>query len=291
MNHWQNIKALYLVVLLSVGLFTCGFSQEEKIDVYEVKNENGSIDFFATNTHTHSFAVDVSFDELINYKSSIVLPLKCVIEANTEKKYLFTITPTLTSRVKYSYNCIFSSSIQSAENNNSTIPDFTNCTEEKRTSLCITLSEDRSDELDSSLFDYEWVLGDGNIKKGSKIKHCYTDYGEYIVKLNVFDKFTNENLYNVATEKVVVKKEDGLFFDIPGTALVNEKVPITNVIADIDAFDNNTIYWNFSDGTKAMGIKENHIFENEGDYIVKLGVISFSGTDKQCIYKNIKITK
>lgn len=274
-----------------MGLHYYTYAQEEKIDVIDIKDEKGNIDFYISNPHPNQYNAEINFDVLTNYSANIPLPFKGIVEGKTEKRYLFTLTPSSSGSIKYSYSCKFTSIIQVEDNSQGTLPQLTNCTEEKPTSLCITLSEDNSEDLDSSLFDYEWVLGDGNTRKGSKIRYCFKDYGEYTVKLNVYDKFTNEYLFNVATEKVDVKKEDGLFFDIPVSAKVNEAVMITNVIADLDNYDNEKIYWNFSDGTKAMGTKESHIFTAEGDYVIKLGVISVSGTERQCIYKNIKITK
>lgn len=291
MNYRQKIKTLFLMTLFSSGFILYGYSQEEKIGVIDIKNENGNIDFYISNPHPNQYKAEVNFDVLVNYSANIPLPFSGIIEPKTEKKYLFTLTPSSSGSIKYSYSCKFTSIIQVEDNSQGTLPLLTNCTEEKHTSLCIALSEDNSENSDSSLFDYEWVLGDGNTRKGSKIKYCYKDYGEYTIKLNVFDKFTNEYLFNVATEKVTIKKEDGLFFDIPDSAIVNRPVLITNVIADLDNYDNDNIYWNFSDGGKAMGMIESHIFNNVGDYVIKMGVISLTGTEKQCIYKNITIIK
>ncbi len=286
-----------ILFLLILFLFFYFFAfvinaQESEIKVFIIKHEDGKIDFFAKNPHPHFYNFEIVFNVLKNYNSSVTLPYKGFIKENIKKKYLFTISPISNTDIEYSYKCNFiSEKIISDDNTNSDFPEFTNCLEEKKVSLCIVLSESQTNKLDTSFFDYEWELGDGTIMKGEKIRYCYKNYGEYEIKLNVYDKFSGENLYNVAQNTIILKKENGLFFNVKETCKIDDKIACDNVIIDLKNYSSNIFYWDFGDGTKSTSTGNNaeHAYKEAGDYKIKLGVISDNGNNKHCIYKKIKV--
>jgi len=87
--------------------------------------------------------------------------------------------------------------------------------------LCYVFYEDG--QTDSTLFSYEWDLGDGTILKGSKVKHCFSNPGSYNIILNVIDEVTGQVLKQQANYKLNVKGKSAVEYNNDGVQKDNSE--------------------------------------------------------------------
>ncbi|MBW2562580.1 MAG: PKD domain-containing protein [Deltaproteobacteria bacterium] len=130
-------------------------------------------------------------------------------------------------------------------------------------------------DRDGHIKSYKWDFGDGNIAKGTKVKHSYTNPGKYLVRLIAIDN--SETNCNISEDVVNVR------VNAPPVAVIKDKLEkksygVYDVIIfdatgsyDLD-YDPLTFSWNFSDGQSAQGPKVTHRFKKPGKYTVKLRI-------------------
>ena len=155
------------------------------------------------------------------------------------------------------------------------------CWEHKDEYYCIELSVQEQIDDDGNPIRHIWDLGDGNLKTGSILEHCYDDYGAYDVKLISKREvngisITDTTDYDVNIDEIVIIqeiKEDKYqyFFDGSNT-FINEKFEIENY------------YWSFGDGNYDCRVLTTNRFTKPGEYNVRLIV---EGTSANGLKKRI----
>ncbi|MFH2095101.1 MAG: PKD domain-containing protein [Bacteroidota bacterium] len=285
------MKTVLVIFMIITCMGLAGFGQD--IHVFYEEKDNGNVDFFISNTHEVSYKFEVIFPVLKNYDASTTLPYKGKVEGGVEKKYLFTITPRPNASQEFSYKCSYESSSVSIETTVDDYPGFKDCIKLEKAGNCITLYEAGTDGTDTTMFVFEWDLGDGNVIRGDKVYHCYSGTGEYELKLSVFDKFSGKKLMNVASRKIIIENTGGLVFDAPAVCSTGQEIEFSNVKLDNKDASLYKMYWDFGDGNKAAGIIQKHSWNAPGDYKVILGIIDERYADaarKMCVYKIVKVT-
>jgi chitodextrinase len=175
----------------------------------------------------------------------------------------------------------------------STLPVFTDCKEQQTNEYCYTFYEAREMNLDTTLFNYEWDLGDGTRKRGLKTDHCYATTGNYTVQLNVIDLVTGEVYYNEATYNLAVTDIEQPFITTADTAIVGEEVRFTALKSNLK-FTIDGYYWDFGDASRAENPEAFHNFRKPGLYTIQLGVTSTvpdvrAFPEKACITRKITV--
>jgi chitodextrinase len=175
----------------------------------------------------------------------------------------------------------------------STLPVFADCGEQQANEYCYTLYEARKFNLDTSLFNYEWDLGDGTRVKGLKADHCYASTGNYTVQLNVIDLVTGEVYYNEATYNLAVQNIIQPYITAVDTAYVGTDVQFNALKSNL-SFAIAGYYWDFGDATRAENKETMHNFRKPGIYNIQLGVTSTVADvnafpEKACIIKKITV--
>ncbi len=177
----------------------------------------------------------------------------------------------------------------------STITDFENCTQQKENKYCFVFFENGTSEGDvTGTMKYEWDLGDGTKIRGVEVEHCFAKTGIYKIQLNVIDTLTNEILLNQASYDLEVTDYEQPYITAPDAAIVGSTITFDAKKTNLKNVRIARYYWDFGDGTKALGESTNHVFYEEGVYDVKLLVESIpgrSGVQKFCVYKSILIEK
>ena len=134
-----------------------------------------------------------------------------------------------------------------------------------------------------------WLLGDGSMKPGNKIEHCYNVYGTYDVQLISTKKvegieFVDTTTYALDVGEIALIqeiKEDRFVYFFDGSS---------SYIGD--DCKNLNYYWSFGDGNYACDMLVTNRYTKPGEYEVKLIVegISDSGEKRQiCGIKRITI--
>lgn len=175
----------------------------------------------------------------------------------------------------------------------STLPVFTDCGEQQMNEYCYTFYEARELNLDTTMFNYEWNLGDGTRKRGLKTDHCYARTGDYTVQLNVIDLVTGEVYFNEATYNLSVRDIIQPYITTVDTTYVGSEVQFDALKSNL-AFTIAGYYWDFGDATRAEDPEVTHSFRKPGIYNVQLGVTSAVADEdafpeKACVIKKITV--
>jgi len=139
---------------------------------------------------------------------------------------------------------------------------------------CVIFDLSESPGFSTELFDYVWDLGDGTIKNGAKIEHCYKEIGTYQVQVSSINKFNKSDKSTVETAEIVID-------DISNSTAVIEcaKKMYTNELISFSASNSESnegelikYLWEFSDGTEYYEEQIEKQFSEEGDITVTLTV-------------------
>ena len=178
-------------------------------------------------------------------------------------------------------------------NFSSNLPTFEVCQEQKKDNFCFLLYEENTMEMDTSLYAYEWNLGDGTKVRDIQAKHCYQDPGKYVVNLDVIDKLTKEVLFNQASYDLEVERIEQPYITLPDSISVNQEIQFNGVQSYFKTIKPGEFYWDFGDGFRGIGASAKHVYKVPGKYTVKLGVIEDDEDIKNparfCSFKMINI--
>lgn len=153
-----------------------------------------------------------------------------------------------------------------------TLPSFEYCKQQVKDNFCYIFYEENTVSLDSSLYMYEWDLGDNTKVRATEAEHCYEGPGDYLVQLNVVDKLTGIVAFNQAEYLVEVRKVIQPFITVPDTISVNEEIQLHGLESYLGDAEPGEYYWDFG-GEKDVGATVRHTFVTPGTYKVKLGII------------------
>ncbi len=160
--------------------------------------------------------------------------------------------------------------------------------------LELDLSSEVTTEIDSSkVFEYSWNFGDGDKEVGSKIEHCYAEFGSYQVTMDLIDPETNTVIRNELSSTL------HLFPEIhPAIVIRREGLPPGSMEFSFqhnenEDFDPDRVYWRI-DGSYYEGRTIRHSFPVAGVYLVEMGVekdMGFLGTVAACSNTEVTINE
>jgi hypothetical protein len=156
-----------------------------------------------------------------------------------------------------------------------TLPSFEVTRQQVVNNYCFVFFEENTMELDSSVYIYEWDMGDNSKVRAVEAQHCYVGPGDYLVQLNVVDKLTNMVEFNQAEYLVQVEKVIQPYITCPDTIILNQP---TLFIANQESFfgegvEHGPYIWDFGDGHKSIGDQEVYTYTVPGHYKIKLGTV------------------
>jgi hypothetical protein len=177
----------------------------------------------------------------------------------------------------------------------STIPSFEVSQKQRENNFCFVFFEENTVELDTTLYLYEWDLGDNTKVRSIQAHHCFAGPGKYKVSLNVIDRLTKEVLFNQAEYDLDVEKIVQAYITCPDNAKANEDIQFGGQESYFRDVKPGEYYWDFGDGMKSIGASVKHIYRVPGTYTVKLGVTEDNPKAKVpqefCSFKTIVITE
>ncbi|HBQ60394.1 MAG TPA: hypothetical protein DD671_12440, partial [Balneolaceae bacterium] len=141
---------------------------------------------------------------------------------------------------------------------------------------------------------FAWDLGDGNSETGSKVRHVFTEPGEYMVSLTV-EGSGSGMCPNVSqtTAKVRVIEGPEASFDLPAWTAPGEKITLdgSNSVAN-GGFKNVEWLIENKDTTYVeTGLETSHTFSKPGEYFVTLNLETNTSTSCNTVSltKSIKV--
>jgi hypothetical protein len=172
--------------------------------------------------------------------------------------------------------------------------EFESCDTIKENRYCYTLYDDRNYN-DTIPLVYEWDFGEGIIKSGKEVNHCFPGPGKYVVILSIYDKLTRDTITADVSYNVELDEFDQGVIQSFNVGMVDDSMSFNGILSALKDFRVTDFYWDFGDGFKPGGPLMNYNFTKEGEYDVRLGLTgakdSLGDMPKKCVMKRIKIFK
>ncbi|MCF8380435.1 MAG: PKD domain-containing protein [Bacteroidales bacterium] len=176
----------------------------------------------------------------------------------------------------------------------SVLPQFDFSKKQVENNFCYIFFEENTVSLDTTLYTYEWKMGDGVKVQAIEAEHCYKEPGDYLIELNVVDKLTGIVEFNQAEYLVEVRKVIQPYITSPDSAFIEQEIQLHGIESFLGDKKPGEYFWDFGDGQKAVGATVRHIYLSPGQYIVKLGIMVDGDRNEEpeqfCSYKIINIT-
>ncbi|MBI5011047.1 MAG: PKD domain-containing protein [Bacteroidia bacterium] len=169
---------------------------------------------------------------------------------------------------------------------------FESCDTLKVNRYCFTLYDERNFS-DTIPVIYVWNFGNGIIKKGKEVNHCFPGPGKYTVLLSIYDEMTGDTItadvsYNVDLEEIAQSSIQSV-----NVGIADNSISFNGIISAMKDFRVTDFYWDFGDGFSPGGPVMNHVFPRRGEYNVRLGLTgemdSLGNMPKSCVMKKIMI--
>lgn len=170
--------------------------------------------------------------------------------------------------------------------------EITNCEEMKNNYYCYTFYEEAAlVTKDTVGVTYEWSFGNNIKKRGIEVKHCFEREGKYLVKLNVIDKTSGEEFYNLLSYTFDLRVERQLYIHSPDSAKTFTEMVFDPSYSNIANLNINRYYWDFGDGTLSYDKTPKHVYTKDGEYTVKFAIDGFFNGEKvkKCVTKKVII--
>jgi len=152
----------------------------------------------------------------------------------------------------------------------STMPKFELCRQQRENNYCFVFFEENTVELDTTLYQYEWDLGDNSKIRAMEAQHCFAGPGSYMVSLNVIDKLTKEVLFSQAEYELNIEKIIQSYITMPDSAKTGEDILLSGLESYFGGEIKGNYYWDFGDGQKGTDASIRHKYLIPGTITVKL---------------------
>ncbi len=135
-------------------------------------------------------------------------------------------------------------------------------------------------DVDGDNLTYAWDFGDGtDLQGGSNVAHVYGKGGNYAVRLTIDDNKGTECSQDISVLNVVINTPPAAVFNAVKVACTGDVVSF-DATGSNDADGDKLAYtWDFGDGSELqVGSNVTHVYNNGGDYFVRLTVDDNKGT-------------
>ena len=147
-------------------------------------------------------------------------------------------------------------------------PRFDDCDTVILNSLCFDFSSEGY-PVDTTVIEVVYHLGDGVIRKGTDLHHCYREYGSYQLQIHFVDRFSGERVFQ--SQKVAIKVTAPESRELTSTPLVETgmEVSLTDSINMPRDGRKYSHYWFSGDGQKYRDSTFRHAYQAPGKYLAK----------------------
>lgn len=167
------------------------------------------------------------------------------------------------------------------------------CNPAEENNYCYEFVEENAVRYDSIPFRYKWKFGDGDTASGPRVQHCFSGPGTYIVQLDVVNLVTNEVSFNEKSDVLVVEAIQQAYISGPEKAEAGQQLRFSADSTNLPDWDITRYYWNFGDGTVAVGKNVEKKYAVQGNFTIQLIVNAkpdSAGVQREaCVSKNILI--
>ncbi|MFA7273829.1 MAG: PKD domain-containing protein [Crocinitomicaceae bacterium] len=165
-------------------------------------------------------------------------------------------------------------------------PDF-ECFSYVEKVRCYEFYEENSEQKDTTLFRYEWNMGDGALYSTVSTDHCFKDTGLYLVTLEIREIQSDTLVAKPTQMEVWIEDPIQLEMNRLDSILVGRVFSVT-VLNEMED-ENTSFYWNFGDGTFAFGKTVDHTYKQVGSFEVSVGRIEKNSGEERKICTSMQI--
>jgi hypothetical protein len=171
--------------------------------------------------------------------------------------------------------------------------EFTSCDSIKENNYCFTFYDERQRLIDTVPVIYQWDFGDGMVRIGREVKHCFPGPGDYSVKLSITDELTGNAIADKVEYNFTLENIKQAYINSNNVGIVDKSISFEGLITDLKGYMITDFLWDFGNGFKPGGQKMSTTFKKKGDYTIKLGLLaekdSLGIVPKICVMKKIRI--
>lgn len=142
-----------------------------------------------------------------------------------------------------------------------------------------------TDESTGSPLSWSWDFGDGSTSLDQNPSHSYSSNGTYTVTLEASDGAITDTTSKEVTVSSISSSLNANFVYSPDYPSSDEVVHFT----DKSTGDINEWHWSFGDGSTSVGKNQEHTYQDEGSYVVRLTVTGVLG-DTDSMTKTVIVT-
>jgi len=152
------------------------------------------------------------------------------------------------------------------------IPQLFACKDMQTNNYCYEFWDEEFPGIDSLPVVYEWSFSDGTTTRGLRVTHCFPGAGAHWASLNIIDDRTDSTFYTQDTVEFEIRDHEQPFITTGVSRVKNAPVAFSGLHSNLPGFVIEQYIWDFGDGGFAEGPEVEHVYENPGSYMVKLGL-------------------
>jgi len=160
-------------------------------------------------------------------------------------------------------------------------------------SYCFTLYDEQYQPVDKTPVIYKWDFGNGIIREGAEVQHCFPGPGNYKVKLSIIDPLTDKTILKQYDYPVELENIEQPFITSYSIGIVGNSMTFDGTKSVVSGGSIIEYFWNFGDGYRPGKQITSNTFNTKGDYTVYLGLIakqdSLGNLVKKSVMKKIRI--
>ncbi|MGE4289477.1 MAG: PKD domain-containing protein [Salinivirgaceae bacterium] len=245
--------------------------------------------FFASDGHGGLGKKDIFYTQQVN--GQWIAPIHLDAEINSPHDDFGLISDSSFSSGYFSSNRLGSDDIFHFQVNPI---NFEHCDSILPNNYCYAFSDEQQDTYNDSIpVDYVWDFGNGIIKKGVKVYHCFPGPGHYMVKLQIRDSLQTDSIMGQSSYEFTLEEIKQVYIDAPNAALTGQEINLSILRNTIPGFVNEDYLWNLGEGFTIRGPTTSRIYTTQGTYTIKLGLLgkadSSGNRQKVCVYKKIQL--
>jgi outer membrane protein OmpA-like peptidoglycan-associated protein len=171
--------------------------------------------------------------------------------------------------------------------------EFSGCDTVKENNYCYTFYDEHHKSIDTLNAIFIWDFGNGILRRGEEVKHCFPGPGEYSVRLDVIDAFTGNAIAKQVEYQVVLDDIEQASIHSNNIGMVNQPMVFDATRTNLKDFSITDYEWDFGSGFVPGEAVMHTTFTGKGEYAIRLGLIG-AGKDtgvmkKACVVKTIRI--
>jgi outer membrane protein OmpA-like peptidoglycan-associated protein len=173
----------------------------------------------------------------------------------------------------------------------SELPQFGYCDTIYPVSQCYEFYDDRF--TDTLHLDYKWNFGKGVVKQGYKVKHCYTQPGDYEVILTIVHNLADSVYSTKAVHRFTIENKQAVAIQVDTMSVVSENLSLRAYLDGFKEFEIDKTYWNVNGLYQEGGLQAEHRYKNAGIKKITIGILgvkdSYGRIPRKCFTTGVEI--